>query len=59
MASFYYSQYATGVFKCCGTVYGAPTRNYAFDVDFLNIQNMPPGTPEFRDVVNVGFVEVF
>ena len=34
MASMYYSVYATGVFKCCTSVYGAPTRNYAFDLDF-------------------------
>jgi hypothetical protein len=59
MASLYYSQYATGVFKCCGTVYGAPTRNYAFDTDFLDISKMPPGTPKFRDVVSLGFQQVF
>jgi hypothetical protein len=59
MASLYYSQYATGVFKCCGTVYNAPTRNYAFDLDFTDINRMPPGTPTFRDVVNLGFQQVF
>ena len=26
MISMYYSQYATGIFKCCNSVYGAPTR---------------------------------
>jgi hypothetical protein len=59
MASLYYSQYGTGVFKCCGTVYSPPTRNYAFDLDFLDLSKMPPGTPKFRDVVNVGFQQVF
>jgi len=59
MASLYYSQYGTGVFKCCGTVYSPPTRNYAFDTDFLDLNKMPPGTPKFRDVVNVGFQQVF
>jgi hypothetical protein len=59
MASLYYSQYGTGVFKCCGTVYSPPTRNYAFDTDFLDLSKMPPGTPKFRDVVNVGFQQVF
>jgi len=59
MASLYYSQYATGVFKCCGTVYSPPTRNYAFDTDFLDINKMPPGTPRFRDVVSLGFQQVF
>ena len=32
----YYSQYDTGIFKCCTAVYGAPTRNYFFDTQFLN-----------------------
>src|SRR5260370_33935505 len=41
MASLYYSQYGTGVFKCCGTVYSPPTRNYAFDADFLDLSKMP------------------
>jgi len=59
MVSLFYSQYATGVFKCCGTVYSPPTRNYAFDTDFLDLSKLPPGTPKFRDVVNVGFQQVF
>jgi hypothetical protein len=59
MASLYFSQYGTGVFKCCGTVYSPPTRQYVFDTDFLDLSKMPPGTPKFRDVVNVGFQQVF
>lgn len=59
MASLNYSQYGTGVFKCCGTVYSPPTRNDAFDTDSLDLSKMPPGTPKFRDVVNVGFQQVF
>ena len=59
MASMYYSEYATGVFKCCTSVYGAPTRNYAFDLDFNDLSNMPPGTPTVTDVVNLGFQQVF
>ena len=59
MVSLYYSQYATGVFKCCGTVYQPPKRYYAFDVDFLDLTKLPPGTPKFRDVVDVGFQQVF
>ncbi len=54
MVSFYFSQYATGIYKCCTTVYGPPTRSYSFDTDFLDIAKMPPGTPLFRDVENVG-----
>ena len=59
MISLYTSQYANGSFKCCGTTYGAPNRNYAFDTDFLDLSKMPPGTPRFRDVNNLGFQQVF
>lgn len=59
MVSLYYSTYATGVFKCCAAVYGVPTRDYGFDPDFLDLNKMPPGTPRFRDVVNLGFQQVF
>jgi hypothetical protein len=59
MVSLYYSQYATGIFKCCGTVYSPPTRAYTFDLDFLDVTKLPPGTPKFRDVVDVGFQQVF
>src|SRR5579884_1254862 len=59
MVSLYYNQYATGSFKCCGTVYSPPTRNYQFDTDFQDPTKMPPGTPMFEDLVNVGFQQVF
>jgi hypothetical protein len=59
MVSLYYSQYATGIFKCCRTVYEPPDRNYAFDIDFQDVTKIPPGTPKFRDVVDVGFQQVF
>jgi hypothetical protein len=57
--SMYYSQYATGTFKCCTSVYDAPTRNYFFDTQFLNPNNLPPGTPMFQDVVSLGFHQNF
>ncbi|MBZ5648630.1 MAG: hypothetical protein LAN37_15580 [Acidobacteriia bacterium] len=59
MVSLYYSQYAVGVFKCCNVVYTAPTRQYSFDVNFLDPNQLPPGTPKFRDVENVGFRQDF
>ena len=59
MVSLYYDQYATGSYKCCGTVYNPPTRVYQFDVDFQDPTKMPPGTPMFEDLVNVGFQQVF
>jgi len=59
LVSLFYSQYATGVFKCCTVVYGAPTRNYSFDTLFLNPSNLPPGTPQFQDVDNVSYRQDF
>jgi hypothetical protein len=59
LISMYYSQYATGNFKCCNSVYSAPKRNYFFDTQFLNPNNLPPGTPMFQDVVSLGFHQNF
>jgi len=59
LISMYYSQYATGVFKCCYAVYGAPNRNYFFDTQFLNPANLPPGTPMFQDVVSLSYHQSF
>lgn len=59
LISMYYSQYATGVFKCCNVVYGAPQRNYFFDVQFQNPNNLPPGTPMFQDVVSLSYHQSF
>ena len=55
LVSLYYSQYATGIFKCCTTVYSLPTRDYSFDVLFLDPTQLPPGTPMFRDVSNTSY----
>lgn len=59
MVSLYYAQYGSGIYKCCNTVYTAPNRAYSFDESFLDPANLPPGTPMFRDVVNLGFRQVF
>jgi hypothetical protein len=59
MISMYYSQYNTGIFKCCNAVYGAPKRNYFFDTLFLNPANLPPGTPMFQDIVSLSYHETY
>jgi hypothetical protein len=59
LISMYYSQYATGNFKCCNVVYGAPQRNYFFDTQFQNPNNLPPGTPMFQDVVSLSYHQNF
>jgi hypothetical protein len=45
--------------QCQSTPSKCPGRDYRFDSDFLDLTKMPPGTPTFRDVVNVGFQQVF
>jgi Tfp pilus assembly protein PilX len=59
LVSLYTSQYATGTFKCCATVYSPPTRNYTFDSLFLNPADLPPGTPRFTDIVNLSYRQDF
>jgi hypothetical protein len=55
IATFFYNRQALGTYKCCATVYGAPVRNYFFDINFLNPALLPPNTPVFRDMNAVGF----
>jgi hypothetical protein len=57
MVSLFYAQNAVGAFKCCNMVYTPPDRKYAFDIDFLDPNKMPPGTPRFVDIVNVDVVQ--
>jgi Tfp pilus assembly protein PilX len=59
LVSMYYSEYDTGTFKCCTTVYNPPTRNYYFDVLFLNPANLPPATPEFQDINTLSYHQNF
>ncbi len=59
MVSLYYSHYATGVFKCCNIVYGAPDRKFHYDNDFQTLNKMPPLTPTFEQVVNIGYTQSF
>jgi Tfp pilus assembly protein PilX len=53
LVSMYYSEYNTGIFKCCTVVYSPPPRNYFFDVLFLSPSNLPPATPQFQDIDNL------
>ena len=56
IATFFYNRQGVGTYKYgAGAVYDAPTRNFAFDVDFLNPALLPPNTPVFRDMNTVGF----
>ncbi len=60
MASLYYSTYSTGTDKNGGgTTYEPPARNYIFDPLFTQPQNLPPGTPMFRDIDNLSYRQNF
>ncbi|HTP69068.1 MAG TPA: hypothetical protein VMJ35_09210 [Dongiaceae bacterium] len=58
LISMYYNRQATGIFKCCATVYAPPTRGYQFDVEFLNPTLLPPRTPLFRDTNTTGWTRL-
>ncbi len=55
IVSFFTSRQATGTYKCCDIVYGAPARGYNFDVEFLSPPLLPPRTPMFRDINTLTF----
>jgi hypothetical protein len=38
-------------------IYGAPSRNWAFDTSFRNPSRLPPGTPMFQYIEPTGFRE--
>lgn len=60
MVSMFYATYATGADKNGGgTTYEPPKRNYTFDADFTQPQNLPPGTPMFRDIDNLSYRQSF
>jgi hypothetical protein len=45
------SQFATNVWPSTGSVYSVPTRNWAFNTNFLIEADLPPLTPNFRAVI--------
>jgi type II secretory pathway pseudopilin PulG len=55
LVSLYWNMYATGTFKCCTLVYHPPNRQFYFDPLFSQPQNLPPGTPMFRNVDNLSY----
>jgi len=60
MVNLFLSTYDTGIFKCCNySVYTPPSRHYAFDTDFTVPQQLPPGTPTFRDIDNLSYRQSF
>jgi len=58
IVSIFYNHQATGVYKCCNTVYSPPTRGYNFDTNFLTPSLLPPLTPMLRDINTIGFTQI-
>lgn len=56
LINLYNSRNNNGAFKCCGTVYSPPIRNWVFDATFLDPDRIPPGTPFFQYVQTTGFL---
>lgn len=55
LINLYNAHNNNGAFKCCGTVYSPPTRNWVFDATFLDPNRLPPGTPFFQAIRLTGF----
>ena len=49
------SQYATHNWQQTGIYYNAPRRNWAFDVNFMTQNGLPPLTPEVRALIRQGW----
>ncbi len=52
------SQNNNSTFKCCSRVYRPPTRDWSFDVSFLDPTRLPPGTPYIQTITLTGFQRV-
>ncbi len=51
MVVMFNSQYATNGWKYGGSIYEAPTRRWAFDLNFIDPTKLPPGTPQLTATV--------
>ena len=51
MVVMFPSKYATNWWIDPGTYYNPPARDWAFDLNFLNVNRLPPGTPQVRKVI--------
>ena len=50
---------ADGQWSYGSPVYQAPTRDWSFDVRFLDFDNLPPGTPSVGTVLRISFRQEF
>ena len=52
----FYSQYATNHWRQTGKYYTAPTRHWAFDLNYQNALKLPPLTPQSKALVRGSWV---
>lgn len=58
MVNLYSSQQSTAPWISTGTYYNAPVRNWYFDVNFLNPNRLPPGTPVIRSILRGQWAQI-
>jgi len=51
MVKMFPSLYATAAWNNNGDIYGPPTRNWAYDVNFEDVNKIPPITPSLQKVI--------
>jgi hypothetical protein len=47
MVVMFYSQISNAPWPGTGTVYNAPVRNWAFDLNFMDANKLPPEPPSY------------
>jgi len=57
MVDLWFSEQATGAWVHGSPQYEAPNRDWAFDTDFLNPSNLPPGVPHINAVLKVSWLQ--
>ena len=56
MVDLWYSEQATGAWVYGNPQYEAPNRDWAFDLAFLDPNNLPPGVPQINAVLKVSWL---
>jgi Tfp pilus assembly protein PilX len=56
MVDLWYSEQATGAWVYGSPQYEAPNRDWAFDLAFLDPNNLPPGVPQINAVLRVSWL---
>jgi hypothetical protein len=54
----YHSTQAVGQYNADSSIYGAPLRNWAFDITFTDPTKLPPATPLFQHIEPTGFKQI-